>query len=692
MFDDVARSWRAGEWPLLSPYSWVCGNLAGEYQYGTFSVFVNVAIIGTWTFFSSFAHQAAVISIVHLIVLATGAFLLARQRNLSVPLATMVGLVAALNGWIICWGASDWFGALGAFAWLPWAWWGCEKALVLTATSMRWRFLWPAPFVYLLATGGFPYTVLMLGLLVAWLTIRSLVRTRSLFAPLPMLFGVALGFGMSAPAILALLAYVHGSAREAQPASAHWQWIVPPGALPGLILPNWTVKWADFSTRYTPHTGAELACGLVAPAAVLYGLIRSSGAVFRRLGWELMLLAIVLIIAMIPTAGLFRWSFRWLPFFHLVVAICAAECLNLLGKTNGSTPSRRPVAVFSLVLVGLTALAATLFQTGGRYFFPLTAVLLGICALWIALELVPARSIGLTPWLPAAISFVSLLATYFWIPPDCGVPRYPFTEALLDPAPLDPARLYLSVYPAPELAYRMEAHPQPVGQIVRPGSTSMWAKLHFVNGYSPIRPAGVAKQFYFTIHGELDPGMARLLLMKEAGQDGVLARMGVDGITMAKEMEFDPEPAGEWKLIASNDEGRAFHRHGPPFRKVRSVTTIASRPGSPFTEANITGINEFRNRVAADIEVPNGPAPALISFSRPYFEGYRASLGNKQIPVTSERGLFPMVEIPPGSKGRLVLEYRPAWLVYGGTVALGCAAVWLICVIAAAWPRPIPLE
>src|SRR2546429_21597 len=82
------------------------------------------------------------------------------------PLATFVALIAALNGWIICWGASDWFGALAAFAWLPWAWWGLERAVGASAvaspayryssedhrpgafpTSVRWRFLWPAPFV-----------------------------------------------------------------------------------------------------------------------------------------------------------------------------------------------------------------------------------------------------------------------------------------------------------------------------------------------------------------------------------------------------------------------------------------------------------------------------------------------------------------------------------------------------------------
>ena len=38
VFADMARSWSEGHWPILSPYSWVCGNFAGEFQYGTFSV------------------------------------------------------------------------------------------------------------------------------------------------------------------------------------------------------------------------------------------------------------------------------------------------------------------------------------------------------------------------------------------------------------------------------------------------------------------------------------------------------------------------------------------------------------------------------------------------------------------------------------------------------------------------------
>ena len=187
----------------------------------------------------------------------------------------------------------------------------------------------------------------MLLLLVAWLAIKlprrmrpvvrhgSFAETRSILSIVPMLFGVALGFGLSAPAWLAILDLVQGSARELQPARAHWQWLVPPAALPGLILPCWTVNWADFSNRYLPHTATELACGLVAPAALIAGLLWRARALVRQIKWELVLLLLVLLLSMLPTAGLFRWSFRWLPFFHLVLAICAAEALHRCSLATG---------------------------------------------------------------------------------------------------------------------------------------------------------------------------------------------------------------------------------------------------------------------------------------------------------------------------------------------------------------------
>jgi hypothetical protein len=682
VFADMARSWSEGHWPILSPYSWVCGNLAGEFQYGVFSVFVNAVIIVVWKFSLAFPQQAAAVSIAHLFVLAIGAFLLARDRRLSIPLSIFVALVASLNGWIICWGATDWFGALGAFTWLPWAWWGAERALDPRRTN--WRFLWPAPFVYLLVTGGFPYTVLMLLLVIAWLSIKSSLQTRSIFSILPMLFGVALGFGLSAPAWLAILDLVQGSARELQPPSAHWQWLVPPAALPGLIVPSWTMNWTDFSSRNIPHTATELACGLVAPVAVIAGFIWRGRIFVRRLKWELILLLLVLVLCMIPTAGLFRWSFRWLPFFHLVLAICAAEALRSFQDSRRSWLATPAAAALALVIS--TAIAISIFHAAGKYGFPLVWILIGLAALWCLLEFLLPHP-GFRQWAPVVITFLALLATYFWIPTNCGVPKYNFSQDLLKPAPLDPARLYLSIYPWAELTYCTANQPQPVGQTLRPGSTSMWGGLHFINGYSPIRPAGVAREFATSIHGEINPEVGSYLVNHQAGKDGELALLGVDGLVVAREVDLTPQPSSEWEPVFLTNEGRVFHRLGSPFARVRSITSIDSRPNEQFAPAAISQINDSRNYVEAVVNVASDDRPALLIFSRPYFRGYQGRLGNQKLAVTSYRGLFPIVEVPAGAHGRLTLVYRPYWLIWGSALAIMCAFVVILSVLALVYRR-----
>jgi hypothetical protein len=668
VFADMARSWSEGRWPILSPYSWVCGNLAGEFQYGTFSVFVNTAVVVIWKFALDFPQQAAALSIAHLFVLAIGAFLLGRDRGFSCSLSIFVALVASLSGWVVCWGATDWFGALGAFTWLPWVWWGAERAL--DAKRTKWRFLWPAPFVYLLVTGGFPYTVLMMLLLIAWLAIKALVQTRDIFSILPLLAGVALGFGLSAPAWLALIDLVRGSARELQSPAAHWQWRLPPAALPGLILPSWTVNWTDFSSRSRPHTAVELTCGLVAPAALLAGLIWQGKRFVRQTKWELILLLLVLLLCMMPTAGMFRWSFRWLPFFHLILAICAAEALCL-------EPGSRAPATAALGAVVLSGIAALVFHTADSSAFLLTCIFVGLASVWLCVELL-AGSFAVRSWMPSGITFLAFLATYLSIATNCGVPRYNFSQELLKPAPLDPQRLYLSIYPWAELTYAMTNKPQPVGQTLRPGSTSMWAGLRFINGYSPIRAAGVARQFATSIHGEINPDVGSRLLNDQAGENGELALMGVDGIVVARELSITPLPSSEWELSVSTDEGNVFHRRSGPFPRVRSVSSIDSRPNEWFTVANISHIYESRDFVNADIDVPSGDRPAVLTFSRPYFRGYNAGIGDQHLIVTSYRGLFPTVEVPAGTHGRLTLRYRPAWLLWGGGLAAICGSIVLL--------------
>jgi len=294
-------------------------------------------------------------------------------------------------------------------------------------------------------------------------------------------------------------------------------------------------------------------------------------------------------------------------------------------------------------------------------------ITLGIAGAWALLEFSEPATIR--AWTPAVVTIGSFLATYLCLPPNCGVPKYNLSQELTQAAPLDPQRLYLSVHPPPERTYRLENRAEPFGTTVRIGSTSMWGGVQLINGYSPIRPVGVAREFAFAIHGEIPDWMGEFLLGYEARPNGRLAQLGVDGIIVAKEMALQPQPAGEWEPVVATEEGQVFHRAGGPLRRVRSVVSIDSRPNEQFAVAEISRIVNGRNRLQADVMVPSGDRPALLTISRPFFRGYQAKLGERSLKVDSYRALFPIIEIPAGTSGPLTLVYRPRWLIWGGIVA-----------------------
>jgi hypothetical protein len=223
----------------------------------------------------------------------------------------------------------------------------------------------------------------------------------------------------------------------------------------------------------------------------------------------------------------------------------------------------------------------------------------------------------------------------------------------------------------------MEARPAPCGTTVRPGSTSMWGGVRFINGYSPIRPSGVAREFDVAIHGEIPPEKAADLLQREAGPDGLLARLGIDGIIVANEMGLAPQPDYEWHVAGATSEGRIFHRW-EPLPPVRSIPWIDFRPNEQFAKAIVSEISDRRNKVAATITVPADDRTALLVFSRPFFDGYRATIGGRTLPVSSYRGLMPLVEVPAGTSGRVELFYRPWWLAWGGIVSISGLAIMLV--------------
>jgi uncharacterized membrane protein YfhO len=78
----------------------------------------------------------------------------------------------------------------------------------------------------------------------------------------------------------------------------------------------------------------------------------------------------------------------------------------------------------------------------------------------------------------------------------------------------------------------------------------------------------------------------------------------------------------------------------------------------------------------------------VLSFARPYFPGYKAKLGDRKLAVDSYGGILPIVKIPPGSRGHLVLTYQPWWLICGGGLSILCAAIVIFSALVAYFTRP----
>jgi hypothetical protein len=152
------------------------------------------------------------------------------------------------------------------------------------------------------------------------------------------------------------------------------------------------------------------------------------------------------------------------------------------------------------------------------------------------------------------------------------------------------------------------------------------------------------------------------VVLPEAGPNGLLAKLGIDGILVARDVTL-PSPLPEnWQLVHSAWEGEVWHRD-VALRHVRAL------PDERFANAAVTIIENSRHRVIAEVVPADASRPVSVVFSRAFFSGYRATLNGRPLPVTSLQGLAPTVELPAGQGGRIELVYRPRAVTLGGTIA-----------------------
>ncbi|HYC90146.1 MAG TPA: YfhO family protein [Thermoanaerobaculia bacterium] len=645
---EVARAWTSGEVPLLSRYSWLCAALAAEYQFGVFSIFRALLDVLVWALPLPLTARGAFLFLAHAAVAAAGAYRLARDYGATAGASFMVAVVAGLNGWILWWGTT-WLPVLAAFAWLPWYWLGVRRnAFALTAIAL-----------YLLITAGSPYPVLMALAIACTALVRR--QWQALGASL-------VGLGLSAPAVLMLLEYFPYTARDTQATLLESIWAVPPAGFFGLVLPAFAATWNVFDGAL-PHPAVELLGGFVPLAALLAGARREF---VRRHLPEFALLGVLLVLMLLPSAGPFRWSFRWLPLFHLVLAVLGAAALQ------------RRAARVALALIAVTAVAAMVLDREPQATLIHAAIVAACCIVWLFVD---------REWMPATIAIAMLFLTFATFSKRSEVPVWPYGEALRAPGVLDPARRYLAMYDLDAVVAR-DAHgrrARGVSAELRPGNIPMLAGLKFVNGYSPLGLAGLKNVFAVDPHGPMDAARAELFLREQSGERRLLQQFGIDGLIVPEPMarkHAQTLARNGWTPAARLAGCLVLHReriHSPVFKDTHALQTSDERTAylvmfagglvlypafdsevREYGTRDLLRAEEHRNSTVVRFE-DKGPRTLLV-FRRPWLPGWRATIDGESVPVLRANMVMPAVEVPP-DRFEVRLYYLPTSLIAGLVIA-----------------------
>lgn len=660
---EVARAWTSGELPLLSRYSWLSAGLGAEYQFAIFSIFRALLDVLVWALPLSLTARGAFLFIVHAAIAAAGAYRLARDYGAEVGPSYMVALIAGLNGWILWWGTT-WFPGIAAFAWLPWYW------LALRRNS----FLGTAVSLYLLVSAGWPYAVLMAFAVGLTAVIRKQWK---------MCVASLLGLGLAAPSVLMLLEYFPYTARESVATQVEAMWFVPPAGFFGLVIPAFAAVWNVF-TGPLPHPSVELLGAFVPLAALLAGARRDF---LRRHAIELALLGVLIVLMLLPSAGPFRWSFRWLPLFHLVLAVL------------GAVAFQRRAAKFALMLIAVTAAAALAFDREPQTTLLHAAIVAALCIVWLFVD---------HPAVPAAITAAMILLTFATFSHRGEVPVWRYDEALREPCVLSPARRYLALYDFDSTIAEDEhgRFTRGVRAELRPGNTPMLARLKFINGYSPLGLAALRNVFDVDAHGPMSPQRAEIFLRYESGPNELLQQLGVDGLVVPEAMarrHANILARNGWRPAARLADALVLHReriHSPVFqsetavkiadeqqayaaifnRRTPQLTVVLFTPGGAerYWRRDLRIAEESRNSTHVIFE-DKGPKTLLV-FRRPWLPGWRATIDGKPAPVLRANMIMPAVEVPPDAFD-VRLVYRPTSLVVGLAIA-ALSLVVLVVVVA----------
>lgn len=664
MFLEIARLLKSGELPFVTDRVWYGGAILGEFQYAVFNP-VSLVLYLIVDRFDDLEAAAAVYALAHIAILSGGVYTLARVLAIGRREAIVASFVFSTTPWLIYWLASDWIAGMVTTAWLPWALAG------VCACYRDQRWLVPAAVgVAMTLVSGWPFALLALLIACAVGLAVAAYDHRRVAPVLRSCLALAGGAALAAPALMPLVAYMEAGHRGITPNSSQWL-----ASLDGLFtagMPFFPDYWRTWRGEFDLLASPPMYyVSWFIPVMLVNADWRVLSMRSASIGRILFILTVALgLMCLTPANWQFKYAFRFLPYHQLALTLftiwlmCAGETteraqvwrlrrsIAAIGLPFGfalvSLPAIAPFQLFWLMVIAVAAMCTVVAARKSRA--------LWLCALIGGQTVVFALVVAMSP---------SNAAIPNWHPP---VLRSQFVAA-------EP------VHRGRQLAFfsfantELETHLNGVDQSafwpeILPGNTALFGSAETINGYSAIRPAGIADAFCFDhISATCDDAYAQLSAADDRTGLNLLDLMAVDRVIV-----LPGHPAGEfrapgpaWRQRHDAVTGSVFVRVGKPSRIAGNI--VAAPAGLE--------VHVEEQRAAQETYLLTGRHDGgIVVLSRAWYPGFRATLNGEPLAVEPVRGLVPSVELPAGAVGRLTFSYWPANLSAGLTIA-GIAAVLL---------------
>jgi hypothetical protein len=252
----------------------------------------------------------------------------------------------------------------------------------------------------------------------------------------------------------------------------------------------------------------------------------------------------------------------------------------------------------------------------------------------------------------------------------------------------------------------------------RPGNTPQVANLEFINGYSPMRPAGMHTALgFWLVHGATEPHSASRLLRRDLGRGALLDHLRINAVAVPIESarQYGVVP-GNWRarrigndlilerdalpgkdaylqnsaLLAANDEAAGelittltAPAFPPVLTNARAHTVEAPgtlRAAAFCSDAILTNVTRTRHSTEAEIDTRGCATDALVIFPRAWYPGFEGRIGAATVPLLKADVIMPALRVPPRTHSRIAVEYRPlAKRIAPYSLALAFAMLAALC-------------